>query len=197
MAISDAFLIKSLARSGFRLLIKSADDIAEAGVKTIDNAVDTVKVVNMCEVSKNAAGDFLFVNGRARPIPLHDTTTPWYKFLSPKYDTDIWVRTAGRTPQEIANTWSHELQHFRDFTNLPGITHLAARGKYFPGSGLARYFLEFRGYRAGGTLTSLRTPLQSFNAEQTRWLMYDLGGISFVSVVGTSEIVHLRFFSDE
>jgi hypothetical protein len=139
----------------------------------------------------------LAVNGRARPIPLHDTTTPWYRYLSPKYDTDIWVGTTGRTPQQIARTWSHELQHFRDFTNLPGVTHLAARDKYFPGSGLARCFLEFRGYRAGGTLTSLRTPLQAFNAQQTRWLVYDLGGIAFVGAAGTAEMVYFGFFDDE
>ena len=43
-----------------------------------------------------------------------------------------------------------ELQHVRDFTNLPGVTHLAVRRQYFPGSGASRYFLEVRGSRRWG-----------------------------------------------
>lgn len=44
---------------------------------------------------------------------------------------------------------------------------------YFPGTGLARYALEVRGYHAGGTLASPLTPLGSFSNAQKAYLGYD------------------------
>jgi hypothetical protein len=140
---------------------------------------------------------FSAIKGRARLIPLHNTTTPWYRFLSPKYKVTIWVKTAGRRPTEIAQTWSHELQHFSDIERFPGIAHLAARETYFPGCGVARYLIEFRGYGAGRTLHSLRTPLQSFNATQLRWLNYDLWGTAFSGVAGIGEGIYFWFNDHE
>lgn len=42
-----------------------------------------------------------------------------------------------------------------------------------PGTGLARYALEVRGYHAGGTLASPLTPLRSFSNTQKVHLGYD------------------------
>lgn len=114
------------------------------------------------------------VLGKTVPKALHDVKTPWHKFLQPKYKATIQdVVTQGRSPQDIARTWTHELQHVKDIEHMPGITHLAARAKYFPGSGFARYFLEVRGYHAGGELASPLTPFLSFNSRQVRWFVYD------------------------
>lgn len=110
-----------------------------------------------------------------------------WKFLVPAYDGKIWVRTEGRTLIDIAKTWSHELQHVADFRDFPGITHLAWRASYFPGSGFARYFLEFRGYSAGKQLKSLLTPFQSIKGNPRTWFVYDtaifgVGGTTAVAV---------------
>jgi hypothetical protein len=125
-------------------------------------------------VAPRGGTEFFVRNGTATPIPLHNLKTPWWKYLSPKYDGKIWVRTQGRTPQAIGRTWSHELKHVDDFINHSQITHLAARQQYFPGSGMARYVLEFRGYRAGGQLDNLLVPLRSFKPHHTQWLGYDV-----------------------
>ena len=121
------------------------------------------------------ADSFYARQGSAKPIPLHDASTPWYKFLKPKYTGQRWVKTAGRSRAEIARTSLHEAQHIADFNNYPGVTNLAARSKYFPGSGFSRYWLEYRGYRTGGTYKNIFTPLHSFNPPHKRWLMYDIG----------------------
>ena len=126
------------------------------------------------------------VTGRATPIPLHDTTAPWYRYVSPRYEGRISVVTEGRTPQQIARTYSHELQHVSDFVNHPQITHLVARKDYFPGTGLARYALEVRGYHAGGTLASPLTPLRSFSNAQKAYLGYDI----IIFGVGGSAAAH-------
>jgi hypothetical protein len=114
------------------------------------------------------------VTGRAIPIPLHDTTAPWYRYVTPRYDGTISVVTQGRTPQQIARTYSHELQHVSDFVNHPQITYLATRERYFPGTGLARYFLEVRGYHAGSSLASPLTRLRSFSGAQKAHLGSDV-----------------------
>jgi len=120
----------------------------------------------------SASTSFLAKTGTTTPIPLHNTSTPWYKYLSPKYDAKISVQTQGRTSQQIARTWSHELQHYDDILAHPQITHLATKKDYFPGTGLARYWLEYRGYSAGGTLSSPLTPLRSFSPTQKAYLGY-------------------------
>lgn len=113
------------------------------------------------------------VTGITEPIALHKAT-PWYRYLSPRYTGRISVATEGRSPFAIARTWSHELKHVDDLERYPQSARLALRERYwFPGGGAARYCFEFRGYRAGGTLRSLATPLKSMPPTCRRYLVYD------------------------
>jgi len=117
--------------------------------------------------------------GKVIITPRYDVNTPWYQFLKPSFDVKASVVTEGRTAEAIAATKAHEGQHIMDVIANPQLTYLATQARigkagYFPGSGLARYWFEYRGYSAGGTLNNLTTPLQSFRAAQKTYLWYDL-----------------------
>lgn len=168
---------------------RGAVDVYQQGGLTFDNTLQLAAgsagfTGNLAGLGRVAPGgnrvvsqstdSFSAVTGRATPIPLHDATAPWYRYVTPRYEGKISVVTAGRTPKEIARTYSHELQHVSDFVNHPQITQLAARKSYFPGTGLARYALEVRGYHAGGSLASPLTPLKSFSNAQKAYLGADV-----------------------
>ncbi len=104
--------------------------------------------------------------GWVNPIPKYDVNAPWYRYTTPSFGIDAGVVTEGRTAAQIAATKAHEGQHIMDVVAHPQITHLATQKGFFPGSGISRYWLEYRGYSAGGQLQGLGTPFQSFNTLQ-------------------------------
>lgn len=120
--------------------------------------------------------------------PVH-VATPWYRFLVPRYVVkpgSLRISTVGRTAEEIAATRAHEEMHIFDVVSpgrLASVFHLANRPplpilgiyrtRYFPGTGIARYILELRGWRAGGVINPL-APLQSFKPFQLGHLTSDL-----------------------
>lgn len=127
---------------------------------------------------------------------LHDTSTPWYKFLSPKYEPSIVVHsTIDGIPVSLANrmkTAIHEGQHASDVRQFPGLIHLIAKDSYFPGSGFARYFFEFRGYRAEGGLRNLFTPFNSFGSNHIRYFAYDTAIFGFGGAFSTYNVFWLN-----
>ena len=62
-------------------------------------------------------GDDLVEVGFARAIPRHDTTTPWYKPLSPRYDAVVGVHESDDI-FEMARTGLHELKHQEDILQI-------------------------------------------------------------------------------
>jgi RHS repeat-associated protein len=140
--------------------------IADAGVQGIRGLRTGLRVSEGGLSAKRSVG---WVNA----IPKYDVNAPWYKYVTPSFTVNAGVVTQGRTVAQIAATKVHEGQHIMDVLNHPQITHLATKNSYFPGSGLARYWLEYRGYSAGGR-QGLLTPLGSFSPAQQRYLAYDM-----------------------
>ena len=124
--------------------------------------------------------------GKAWPVALHDTTTPWWKPLRPRYTGAYTYTTRGRTAAQIARTIAHEQTHVADFARFPGITHLATKGRYFPGRGFARYFLERRAYVHGGDY-ALSAPFRSMRmvGGSMENFYADLGLVVGIGGVGT------------
>jgi hypothetical protein len=112
--------------------------------------------------------------GWANPIPMYNVNAPWYRYITPRFDIDAGVVTEGRTTAQIMATKAHEGQHIADILNHPQITYLAGKETYFPGAGFSRYWLEYRGYCAGGTLQNLATPLQSFRPKYLNFFWRDV-----------------------
>lgn len=116
---------------------------------------------------------------------------PWYRYLKPEYSIEVKVQTEGRTAFEIAMDKAHEGRHIRDILEHPDIVHLASQD-FFPGAGLARYWLEYRGYQAGGQLDNLLTPLRSFETlKQKESLAEDLLILGGGTVGGAAGLIYI------
>jgi len=108
--------------------------------------------------------------GKAYPIPLHNTSTPWYNFLKPRYDSRIRMqeglsRSSTAGPEGYWGVLRHEGQHAADFERFGGLTHLAVESRmpFGIGKGFARYFFEHRGYmQSHGGQYNWRLPFRSF-----------------------------------
>jgi len=106
-------------------------------------------------------GAFAAAEGQAWPIALHGPNKPWWRW--PSYTGVGEVFTEGRTGAQIARAINHEQAHIWDFGRFPMTTHIASKVGYFPGKGLARWFLERRGYNAAGDF-AFGAPFRSMRA---------------------------------
>ena len=75
-----------------------------------------------------------------------------------------------------------------DVFDHPQVTHLATQKGSFPGSGLALYWLEYRGYSAAEELLNLWTPLGGMTRLQKANLATDI----FIFGVGGATAIYLN-----
>jgi hypothetical protein len=137
------------------------------------------------------AGKKFVTRGWARPVALHDTDAPWYRYVRPRYSGKAGLKdVSGLSDAEIAKVKIHEGNHLLFYEEHPQLTYLIHGNPKFPGSGFAKYFLEYRAYKAAGQLESLATPFRSFSAAQMRYFKRDVAIAGAIGVVGTGSLLY-------